>query len=500
MLTLDQLRKKWFLDFNSQPVDSPPVRRHDGSNVSAYTDENSVEPLIDGQNYMKVWHDSIKKMISNPSNCELYHSAWRIEGTKTLGESDPTSDALEMINNAQNSGVKVYLPASMHIGAIRYNRPSVIWLRVHGVWTACLDNRFPVRGSNHFKYTCLKNPNDVKAILGSIDISKSRWDTNSHAPKDPNRPEGPTHDVGVMIQGSAVADIEKSFRDRWNDSSRTLGLRPLLPSLPKISTPVSNPARKGSHSIQVLHTYGITVTRGGYVGYSWSPKGEFTIWASYLNAIKKAKTYIYIEDQYFYPFDWPVCHTRKGTLAQRTDLIYQLGEAIARGVKVAVLVPLKTEDPMRKYQKYQRDIGVNYLANLAKSSLGGDFVIAYLHNGTSEIYVHSKLMIVDDEFVLVGSANFGQRSMTCDGEMQIGIVDANNVFARNLRKKLWEEHLQASVSNDPKDAYKLYKERTSDSLGRVRPYPTNHPGPVPIGHEKIMLELIDLYAGPPNLR
>src|SRR5207245_2544844 len=115
----------------------------------------------------------------------------------------------------------------------------------------------------------------------------------------------------------------------------------LLPPLPLLTGPDSppNPVPGGTHSVQVLTTYGIT---SRVYGYSWAPVGDFTIWASYLNAIKKASTYIYIEDQYFYPFDWPPCFTRTG-VAQSTDLIYQLGQAIGRGVQVLVIVPAKSE-------------------------------------------------------------------------------------------------------------------------------------------------------------
>lgn len=37
------------------------------------------------------------------------------------------------------------------------------------------------------------------------------------------------------------------------------------------------------------------------------------------------------------------------------------------------------------------------------------------------IYVHSKLMIIDDEFALIGSANINDRSLTgnCDSEIAV---------------------------------------------------------------------------------
>jgi phospholipase D1/2 len=50
------------------------------------------------------------------------------------------------------------------------------------------------------------------------------------------------------------------------------------------------------------------------------------------------------------------------------------------------------------------------------------------------IYVHSKGMIVDDEYVLLGSANINQRSMegTRDTEIAMGAYQPHNTWARKL--------------------------------------------------------------------
>ena len=348
----------------------------------------------------------------------------------------------------------------------------------------------------------MRNPTNPIVMLGSLDISKTRWDTPAHLHRDPDRNHGkPTHDTGVTIEGPAVADIETAFKERWNDSTRSFGLQPLLPPLPTITVPVNNPVPVigGTHSVQVLSTYGIT---SRVFGYSWSPIGDFTIWASYLNALRQASTYIYIEDQYFLPFDWPPCFTRRGT-ARDTDIIYQLGEAITRGVKVLVVVPSNAEDPYHRYQKFQRDQGVGYLMmKAAAAGPGGDFVIASLTNGTSDIYVHSKLLIVDDEFVLIGSANVGQRSMTFDGELDVGIVDSNNTFAKECRKALWSEHLGVSPTavDDPIAGYAAFKAGIAVHTAHLKPYPYDATATMPWGHTRAIRILIDPYGGPRNIR
>ncbi|HEX3757318.1 MAG TPA: phospholipase D family protein [Kofleriaceae bacterium] len=509
--TLDALKAKWFVPLDGSAPCGVPCHRAEGSGpaLSASTDHNLVTPLLDGQAYMQQWHDSVVALHAAPG-AELYHAGWRFEAVDTLGTTSGGPDALHDAEGAAATGARCYPLLCRNVGMYRFNFPSLVRLRLNGISAACLDSRFPPGGSNHQKFAVMKSAAGALAMLGSIDIAKPRWDTSAHRRVDPDRDPSygkQTHDGGVMIAGPAVVDIEKTFRDRWNDSTRQFGLEPPVPQQPLITTPHATPAAAGTHSVQVLRTYGITSKT---FGYSWSPTGEFTVWASYLNAIRRAATYLYIEDQYLVPFDWPPCHSRTG-LARDTDLIYQLGEAMKRGVTIVIVTPSNAEDPTHVYQKYQRDVGVNYLTAVRAGGAAGDVIVAALNSGGSDVYVHSKLLIVDDEFVLIGSANVGQRSMTYDSELDVGIVDSAGAFARALRMALWEEHTgrDAAQLADPAAAIRLFRDDVAASAGHLKPYPVDRhavypptPGatPPPIGHTRIMRLLIDPYAGPPELR
>lgn len=73
---------------------------------------------------------------------------------------------------------------------------------------------------------------------------------------------------------------------------------------------------------------------------------------------------------------------------------------------------------------------------------------------TEIIYIHSKLMIVDDKYVIIGSANINDRSMNGDRDSEIAclIQDTNvmnvrlngsyqgNQFAHNFRMDIFREH------------------------------------------------------------
>jgi phospholipase D1/2 len=83
---------------------------------------------------------------------------------------------------------------------------------------------------------------------------------------------------------------------------------------------------------------------------------------------------------------------------------------------------------------------------------------------TEQIYVHSKLLIVDDAVAIIGSANINDRSLMGNGDTELAaiVVDGSSTsrdagqgikvetrdFARNLRIKLWRKHLGMEVEGD----------------------------------------------------
>ena len=59
-------------------------------------------------------------------------------------------------------------------------------------------------------------------------------------------------------------------------------------------------------------------------------------------------------------------------------------------------------------------------------------------NAWKEVYIHSKVSIIDDVFTVISSANLNTRSMQVDTEL--GIFTENGAVARKLRKDLWKLH------------------------------------------------------------
>ena len=66
-----------------------------------------------------------------------------------------------------------------------------------------------------------------------------------------------------------------------------------------------------------------------------------------------------------------------------------------------------------------------------------------------DVYIHAKLMIIDDTFMTLGSANINSRSMETDSELNI--IHANHLISQPARKKLWEMHTKSRSGGEVMD-------------------------------------------------
>jgi phosphatidylserine/phosphatidylglycerophosphate/cardiolipin synthase-like enzyme len=76
-----------------------------------------------------------------------------------------------------------------------------------------------------------------------------------------------------------------------------------------------------------------------------------------------------------------------------------------------------------------------------------------------EIYIHSKLLLIDDGFMTLGSANLNQRSMAVDSEINIATNDA--ALARSMRNRIWMQHSGGTINGKggtPKDLAEAFRD------------------------------------------
>jgi len=466
----DQSRYQWQRDSQSDPEESN-VRHHAIATVSS---------VIEGNNYYKKWYNGMNEIPdrSDSDDCSVYHATWSINPVNTLGDDTgaPDGESGNLISNVDSSGGDLYMMVSHHTGHKKVT--DVEWLENLGIDTIAWDSRYSKYGSFHKKFTVFGIPGKEYALVGSIDINQNRWGRRPHKAGDDERPTGPTHDGGVKVEGDALSDIAWAFVERWNEKSRDnqsgnmenhKGLTP--DAIPRAEEPTDLTGGEGDQRVQVLMTYGKSNN------LSWGEdrgEGEWTIWASYLNAIKQADDYIFIEDQYFAPLGltldelWLDDHS-----LQPYSIFYHLQEKIKQGVTVIALTNRDTNS--EKFDHQCRE-GIRRLRDAADEDGSGEFAAAYLANDSEDIKLHTKIMLCDDVFALVGSANINGRSMTNDGELTLGILDENDPsFAELLRWDLWEEHSgmfnRTPPARDLDDHISTFVGHIRSSTGQLEQFP-----------------------------
>lgn len=287
-----------------------------------------------------------------------------------------------------------------------------------------IDNTAPtITSGHHDKIIIIDNQ---IGFCGGLDLSHGKWDTSEHDFDNPLREAHaqPWHDIEVMVKGPVVWDLIYHFHQRWvysltKDAGQTRGL--------EIKSYFSNRSNDGDTSIIALRTWNKLNRNGGIVAW-------------YAGMIRKAKESIYIENQF--PFE-------NKFITQL--LVKRLKEV--QSLKVIIVGPVDPNLPGLVGSIIAKasvnDIDENLKA-LRKA--GEDRVKTYClisqHDSINEkrkqIYVHSKIMIVDDKWITIGSANMDRDGFKDSSEFNLGILAP--VLARQLRVKLWHEHLSHSNS------------------------------------------------------
>lgn len=223
-----------------------------------------------------------------------------------------------------------------------------------------------------------------------------------------------------------------------------------------------------------------------------------SIQTAYIHAIRSAQHFIYIENQYFIgsSFAWPsykeagadnlipmelalkiVSKIRAkerftvyivipmfpegipSSVAMQEILFWQgqtmqmMYEIIARELKSAHLEDSHPQDYLNFYCLGTREKLTTKVSSSSEPSNNGDTVSASHKFKRFMIYVHAKGMIVDDEYVILGSANINQRSLagSRDTEIAMGAYQPHHTWSKKkrhphgqvygYRMSLWAEHL-----------------------------------------------------------
>jgi phosphatidylserine/phosphatidylglycerophosphate/cardiolipin synthase-like enzyme len=330
-----------------------------------------------------------------------------------------------------NPKLEVYL-LRWDLGAIKtlfHGRTLVTlakWM-AHPRITVKLDGHHPPGASHHQKIVVI---DDCFAFCGGIDMTGERWDTRAHHDGEPGRlhVDGsvykPWHDATTALQGPVAAALGHHARERWKRAGGA-SLKPVR----GVSDcwPDALPA-------QFEHV-DVAIARSAPEMADQKP--VFEIESLYLAQIARAKRFIYAESQYF---------------ASR-----KIAEAIARrldepdGPEIVIINPTSAQ---------------GWLEPLAMDTARARLVQALRHRDVHDrlrlyhpftrdgepIYVHAKILVIDDAILRVGSSNMNNRSMRLDTECDVAIdtaLPANAEYGptiAHIRDDLLAEHLGTTAA------------------------------------------------------
>lgn len=283
----------------------------------------------------------------------------------------------------------------------------------------------------------------AEAFVGGINM-------NPHSVVSPGHEGwGQNHDVYLELSGPAVADVQHNFVQRWNEASeRTAtdgGWGDAWDS--DLPFPTSAPHEGGDVGVQVQRTIHPGRYRNGRAAVGAAgfdiASGETTILSQYLLAIRTARRTVYMENQYL----------------EVAEVVAELDAALSRGVNVTLLMPAQPMLAAGAYASPERRAFFE-----ARAALGAheNFLLCGIagRGATGDrvpVYVHSKLMLVDDAWATVGSANLHRFSLFGNSEMNASVLSPRHV--RGFRVQLFAEHLGVDTSDlDDLGAMRLFKE------------------------------------------
>ncbi|HXU06823.1 MAG TPA: VTT domain-containing protein, partial [Polyangia bacterium] len=293
-----------------------------------------------------------------------------------------------------------------------------------------LDDAHPFGASHHQKIVVV---DDAIAFAGGLDLTIRRWDTPAHHARDPGRvdptgrPYPPAHDVQMMVDGDAAAALGELARARWHAATGQTAPPPAA------IAPPSQPAADiwPEATIPDLHDAPIGIARTMPAFRAAPAVHEVSAFA--LEAIAAARRFIYIENQYL------TSAAVGAALARR----------LAKPDSPEIIAVLPREEHGWLEQNSMGLMRARLLRHLRVADRHGRLRLYFPTIPTLDDHacmnVHAKVMIVDDRWARVGSANLSNRSMGLDTECDLVLdtdLDARLGGAiASLRHRLLGEHL-----------------------------------------------------------
>ncbi|MEH2625317.1 phospholipase D1/2 [Bradyrhizobium sp. AZCC 1719] len=281
----------------------------------------------------------------------------------------------------------------------------------------CFDSSLPLGSAQHQKIVVIDG---ALGFAGGLDLTIRRWDTSAHETRHPLRtdPDGkpylPFHDVQCMVDGEAAASLTELAENRWHAAGCTVE-RPAATKGER--WPASVPVQCRGMTVGIARTE-IATARGG---------GVNEVARLFEASINAADRLIYIENQF----------------TSATDIARLLAQRLLDVPQLRVLLVMpKMHSSWFESQAMQSGRG-GFIAQFV--SAGVMDRVRFVYPSTRDagqaaaVMVHSKVMIIDDRILRVGSANLNNRSMGADTECDLAFEatsDAHCEYIAWLRRSL----------------------------------------------------------------
>jgi len=392
--------------------------------------------LVDGEEYF----GAVRAALANARR-SFFILGWDIDSRMRLvpdgandGFPEPLGDFLNAIVAAR-SGLRGYVLSwdfAMLYAMEREWLPifKLDW-RTHRRLSFHLDDQHPTGASHHQKVVVV---DDAVAFVSGYDLTKVRWDSCGHKQNDPRRvshdgkPYAPFHDVGIAVGGDCARALGELARERWR---RATGKR----LKPAPAAPASDAWPTGIEAALTDVDVAIARTEPPFKGRP----AVTEIRQLHLDAIAGARRQIFAENQYFTSRLISDAFARRLREADAPEIAVispftQSGwlEISTMGVlRGRIHRTLREADRQNRYRLYYP-------------------TLPWLEGEGRCLNIHSKVLIADEDFLTIGSANLADRSMGTDTECNLALEAGNDPRVgkaiSGLRNRLLAEHLDRTPS------------------------------------------------------
>jgi phosphatidylserine/phosphatidylglycerophosphate/cardiolipin synthase-like enzyme/uncharacterized membrane protein YdjX (TVP38/TMEM64 family) len=407
--------------------------------------------LVDGACYF----GALRRALRNAERT-IYIVGWDINSrTRLVGENGETGDDLpETLGDFLCALVRIKPRLSIKLLLWDYSvvysleREPLPFLALQ--WRTppqielCLDDVLPAGSSQHQKIVVV---DDRIAFSGGLDLTVRRWDSSSHAVVEPGRvdpagaPYPPFHDVQMLVDGLAAQALAELVRERWAHAA--------CERLPSRVRATGDPWP--AHIRPDFRGVDVALSRTQPEAEDRTELRE--VETLYLDMISAARRSIYIENQFVTSAN--IAHGLAAALRERPQLevlivmprthTSWIGERAMLAGRRRFLEILRVAAPPGRVRVVHPQV------------VEGDVAV--------DVMVHSKLMIVDDRLLRIGSANLCNRSMGTDTECDLTIEAADSAERRAIRA-VRDRMLAEHCGVDP-DEMGAQIERTGSMLATI---------------------------------